>query len=144
MSLYEIVDGKIIVTTSTGWRVECLPYGDDLMRAGSALAFPEEPQPPRYKVGEPEEGEREVWVPYNEESIQDPNTPVEDKQAWEEYVPLRDAYRTEVGEIQARQTLMRGRVMALRATRVLDAPDLAAWAREREEFYGIPADMTQP
>jgi hypothetical protein len=136
--LFEIVDGKVIVTTSTGWKVECLPFGDDLMRAGSALAFPDKPEPPTYVLGAPEEGEREVRVPYNEESIQDPDTPEEDREAWAAYLPLRDAYVAEVAEIQSRQMLMRARVMAHRATRVIDRPDLDAWAKDREVFYGIP------
>jgi hypothetical protein len=136
--LFEIVDGKVIVTTSTGWRVECLSYGDDLMRAGSALVFPEKPDPPAYRLGEPEEGEREIWVPYTDESIQDPATPEEDREAWAEYLPKREAYEQEVAAIQGRQTLMRSRVMVYRATKILDLPGLHEWAQERIELYGIP------
>ena len=33
---------------------------------------------------------------------------------------------------------MRARVMIHKATRVLDQPDLDAWAKKQEEFYGIP------
>jgi len=138
MSLFEVVEGKVIVTTSTGWRVECLPYGDDFMRAGSALALPEKPEPPTYRMGEPEEGEREIWVPYTEASIADKDTPEEDRAAWAEYIPKRDAYLAEVAAVQYQQELMRGRVLVYRATRVLDLPDLREWARMRNEFYGIP------
>lgn len=136
--LFEIVDGKVIVTTSTGWKVECLPYGDDLMRAGTALVLPDKPEPPTYVLGDPEEGEREFRVPYTDTSIEDENTPAEDTEAWGEYLPLRAAYNREVGVIQMQQSLMRARVMAHRATKILDLPDLSVWAKEREEFYGIP------
>lgn len=136
--MFEMVDGEVVVTTSTGWRVVCLPFGDDLMRAGSALVYPEKPEPPTYRLGEPEEGEREIWVPYTEASIADPDTPEADRQAWAEYLPLRNAYEREVASIQDRQATMRARVMIYRATRVLGQPDLTRWAREREEIYGIP------
>ena len=86
--LFEIVDGKVIVTTSTGARVECLPYGDDLMRAGTALTLPDKPQAPTYVLGEPEEGERQIRVPYTATSIDDSSTPPEDTEAWGKYVPL--------------------------------------------------------
>lgn len=136
--LFEIVDGKVIVTTSTGWRVECLPFGDDLMRAGTALVFPEKPEPPNYRLGEPEEGEREIWVPHTEASIQDPETPEEDKRAWAEYLPKLEAYGQEVSALVEQQSVMRSRVMVYRATKIVELPDLDEWAKEREEFYGIP------
>lgn len=136
--LFEIVDGKVIVTTATGWRVECLPYGDDLMRAGTALVLPDAPEPPTYVLGQPEEGERQIRVPYTDTSIEDENTPAEDTEAWGEYLPLRAAYEQEVAAIQEQKFLMRARVMVHKATKILDLPDLHAWAKEQEEFYGIP------
>jgi len=136
--LFEIVNGKVIVTTSTGWRVECLPFGDDLMRAGTALALPDKPQPPTYLLGNPEEDDRQIRVPYTDTSINDSSVPAEDTEAWVEYVVKRNAWQAEVASVQAQQSLMRSRVMVYRATRVLDMPDLKAWAETRENFYGIP------
>ena len=136
--LFEIVDGKVIVTTSTGARVECLPYGDDLMRAGTALILPDKPEAPSYLMGEPEEDERQIYVPYTETSIADPSTPPEDLAAWEEYVPKKLAYDLEVKAIEERQGLMRGRVLIHKATRVVGQPDLHEWAKHQAEFYGIP------
>ena len=136
--LFEVIDGKVIVTTSTGARVECLPYGDDLMRAGTALAFPEKPEPPTYLLGDPEEDERQIYVPYTATSIDDETTPPEDTQAWAEYVPLLLAYNLEVAAIEEKQALMRARVMIHKATRVIDQPDLQVWAKMQNEFYGIP------
>lgn len=143
--LFEVIDGKVIVTTSTGARVECLPYGDDLMRAGTALTLPDKPEPPTYVLGEPEEGEREIRVPYTATSIDDSNTPAEDTEAWGKYVPLLLAYNLEVEAIKEKQTLMRARVMIHKATRVLDQPDLSVWAKMQEEFYGIavPEDKNE-
>lgn len=136
--LFEVIDGKVIVTTSTGARVECLPYGDDLMRAGTALIFPDKPDAPTYLLGEPEEGERQIYVPYTATSIDDEKTPAEDTEAWGKYVPLLLAYNLEVAAIEEEKGLMRARVLLHKATQIIDMPDLAAWAKEQEEFYGIP------
>jgi len=136
--LFEIVDGKVIVTTSTGAKVECLPYGDDLMRAGTALTLPDKPEPPTYLLGEPEEGERQIYVPYTATSIDDEKTPAEDTAKWAAYVPLLLAYNLEVAAIEEKQALMRARVMIHKATRVIDQPDLHAWGKMQQEFYGIP------
>lgn len=136
--LFEVIDGKVIVTTSTGARVECLPYGDDLMRAGTALTLPEKPEAPTYLLGEPDEDERQIRVPYTATSIDDEKTPAEDTEAWGKYVPLLLAYNLEVAAIEEKQALMRARVMIHKATRVIDQPDLQVWATMQEEFYGIP------
>ena len=136
--LFEVIDGKVIVTTSTGARVECLPYADDLMRAGTALVLPDKPEAPTYVLGEPEEGEREIRVPYTATSIDDEKTPAEDTEAWGQYVPLLLAYNLEVKAIEEKQGLMRARVLIHKATRVIDQPDLHEWAKQQEEFYGIP------
>lgn len=142
-NLFEIVDGKVIVTTSTGWQVECLPYGDDFMRAGTALSFPEKPAPPTYLLGEPEEGERQIRVPYTETSIDDEKTPAEDTEAWGKYLIARSAYDRETAILQTQQSLMKARVMIHKATRIIDPPDLTAWAKERDEFYGIPRQSSE-
>lgn len=139
--LFEVIDGKVIVTTSTGARVECLPYGDDLMRAGTALTLPDTPEAPTYVLGEPEGGEREIRVPYTATSIDDEKTPLEDTEAWGKYVPLLLAYNLEVEAIEEKQALMRARVMIHKATRVIDQPDLGVWAKMQEEFYGIAVDI---
>lgn len=136
--LFEIIDGKVIVTTSTGAKVECLPYGDDFMRAGTALIMPDKPKPPFYELGESEEGETAIMVPYTATSIDDEKTPAEDTEAWGKYVPLLLAYNLEVQAIEEKQALMKARVMIHKATRVLDQPDLDVWAKTQEEFYGIP------
>ena len=139
--LFEVIDGKVIVTTSTGARVECLPYADDLMRAGTALTLPEKPEPPTYLMGEPEEGERQIYVPYTATSIADTSKPPseEDLAAWEVYSVDLLAYELEVKAIEEKQGLMRGMVLIDLATRVIDQPDLSVWAKRREDRYGIPS-----
>ena len=41
-------DGTVIATVQSGWQVECLPVGDLLLRVGSHIERPEEPEPPTY------------------------------------------------------------------------------------------------
>ena len=139
-ALYEIVVGAVIVTTSTGHRVECLPYGDDLMRAGSALVLPDKPSPPTYPLGEPGEDGTVIRVPYTAQSIDGSDVPAEDTEAWGQYLLAMREYNIQLASVQAQANLMKSRVLIHRATRVLDLPpDLNAWAQERLDFYGIPA-----
>jgi hypothetical protein len=138
LEFYQIVGGKVIVTTSTGWRVECLPYADQLMLVGSALTLPDgvtEPDPPRYEMrGEFVDGETR---PYDEKSINGPDVSTKDKAAWEQYLADKADYDDEVSALQTRKALLQARFMALKATRVIDQPDLGEWKREQEE-WGIP------
>lgn len=139
LEFYQIVGGKVIVTTSTGWRVECLPYADQLLLVGSALALPEgviEPEPPRYELrGEFVEGEMRA---YDEKSIKGPDVSDEDKEAWEQYLSNKIEYDAETAALQTRRALLQTRFIALKATRVIDQPDLQEWKREQEEEWGIP------
>jgi hypothetical protein len=137
LEFYHIAGGKVVVTTSTGWAVECLPYADQLNLVGTSLTLPEgleEPQPPRYELrGEFVEGDTR---PYDEESIKD--APEEDQEAWEQYLIDKAEYDAEVSALDTRIALLRARFMALKATRVVDQPDLQEWKREQEEEWGIP------
>ena len=63
------------------------PYGDDLMRAGTALTLPDKPEAPSYLMGEPEEDERQIYVPYTETSIADPSTPPERRESMARLYP---------------------------------------------------------
>lgn len=139
LEFYEIIGGKVIVTMHTGWQLECLPYADQLMLVGSALTLPDgvvEPSPPRYELrGEFAEGETR---PYDEKSIEGPDIPPEDKEAWELYLADKADYDAEVSALQTRVATLRARFMALKATRIIDQPDLLEWKREQEEEWGIP------
>ena len=135
--LFEVENGRVYVTTSTGWRVECLPYGDDLMRAGTALVLPDKPIPPTYIVGE---GEEAIRLPYTAAAIEGASDV--DKLAWDQYVEAMGDYTAIELAVRFQQSLMRSRVMVHKATKVANMPDLKAWAQEREEFYGIPVPQT--
>jgi len=133
--MYEINDkGEVIVTTTTGYKVKCLPYGDDMMSAGSALVLPEKPNPPTYEIGE---GEDAVRVPYTPDSIDDESVSAEDTELWGQYLIKLQEYKRQMQVIETQKAVMRGRVMVYRATEIVDLPDLDEWAKEREEFYGI-------
>ena len=133
--MYQIQDGRVYVTTSTGAKVECLPYGDLLVRAGSTLIPPEMPTPPTYTMTDGDGEERRIA--YSEKSIQDSSTPDEDKAAWASYLDQMAAYQTELAALEARRNLQRVNIMALKAVRVVGQPDLEIWAKEMEDLFGI-------
>jgi hypothetical protein len=133
---YEIEDGHVYVTTSTGARVECLAMGDQLMRVGTAILDPTEPTVPTYTAVSVEGGTEDF--PHNEKSIQDPKTPDEDRAAWAEYLVAKADHDAKAAANESRRATLRVRFMALRATRVVGQPDLEEWAREQEEEWAIP------
>lgn len=134
---YEIEDGRVYVTTSTGARVECLAMGDQLMRVGTAILDPTEPTVPMYEVPDFTGGEPEVF-PHNAKSIEDANTSDEDRAAWAEYLVAKADRDAKAAANESRRATLRVRFMALRATRVVGQPDLEEWAREQEEEWAIP------
>ena len=133
---YEIEDGRVYVTTSTGARVECLAMGDQLMRVGTAILDPTEPTVPMYTAVSVEGGTEDF--PHDEKSIQDPKTPDEDRAAWAEYLVAKADHDAKAAANESRRATLRVRFMALRATRVVGHPDLEEWAREQEEEWAIP------
>lgn len=127
-------DGKVYVTTSTGVVVQCLPYFNELMIAGSALAYPDEPPVPTYALKDADGDE--YAIPYTQEAVDDPKTPAEDRERWAAYLQLRDAYEIERAKVKRQKDEKQIRLLALKATRLVDV-DLDAWAREYREDYGI-------
>jgi len=134
---YTIEDGSVIVTVSTGVRLKCLPYWNEVIMAGSALSFPDKPDAPTYTMIDADKDEFEI--PYTQEAIDDPKTPDEDKALWAEYLDQMAEYDSEVMQIRGQKELMRTRVMSLKATEFADPFDLDAWAEEQRDYYGIPA-----
>ena len=133
-TFYELRDGKVYVTTSTGIEVQCLPFWNEVMMAGSALSFPDEPQVPIYIMTDADQ--EIVERPYNQEAIDDPKTPEEDRVEWAAYLELKDQYEQDKAKVRYKQEMMRTRVLAIKATRVKGL-DLDAWANEHLEMYGI-------
>jgi len=131
----EETGGRVYVTTSTGWRVECMPVAGALMRVGTASAEPEKPAPPTYKVTDVA-GEVETF-PHDATSIEDPKTTNEEREAWGAYLIAKSAYEQELAEVEARRNLKKARFMALKGIRLPKQPDLEAWAKEQAE-YDIP------
>jgi len=109
-------DGAIVVTTSSGWEVECQPVADLLLRVGQNLVEPEPPTVPTYTVtgagGETDQR------PYDQEAIDDPSTPDEDRERWAAYLDARADYDAEMDRVETRRNEMRGRFMALRGAKI--------------------------
>ncbi|MHC4413449.1 MAG: hypothetical protein ACYSW6_10870 [Planctomycetota bacterium] len=126
---YTVENGRVYTLISGRWKVECLPYMDDIMRAGSALLIPDAPEIPTYTFIDAD-GDTETKE-YTQAAIDDPNTPEEDREKWAVYLVEKAAYDIDVGAIKSQQAQMKARVFAYRALR-------NEWAKEREEFYGIP------
>jgi hypothetical protein len=128
--------GRVYVTTSTGWRVECMPVGDLLMRVGSKLKDPEEPEPPTYTMTDVTGDTREI--PHDEVSIEDPKTTDAEREAWAEYLDLSEEYDRETLRITRIRNEQKARFIALRGIKVEGIPsDLDEWAREQEDLYGL-------
>ena len=136
-TLYEVEsDGTVVVTTASGWQVECQPVADLLLRAGQTLTEPDAPEPPTYTVtgagGETEERT------YDQEAADDPKTPAEDREKWGAYLEAKAAYDAEMAAIAAKRNEMRGRFMALRGVQVRGLPaDLESWAAEQRALFGF-------
>lgn len=134
---YKVEDnGTVVVTTSSGWIVECQPVAALLLRVGQNLVEPLPPEPPTYTVigigGASEQR------PYDQEAADDPKTPDEDRAKWAVYLEQKRVYEAEVARITNQRNEMRGRFMALRGVRVRDLPvDLEAWAEEQRTLFGF-------
>jgi len=136
-------DGTVLVTTSTGWVVECQPVADLLLRVGSNLPEPPEPDPPTYEmVGA---GGATETKTYDAEGIADPKTPPEDKAKWAAYLDVKALYDDMIARNERKRNEMRGRFMALRGIKVRGMPDdLEAWAQEQEVLFGLTIDANLP
>lgn len=135
--MFEVKEGRIYVTTSTGWRVECMPYASQVMLAGTALPVPQKPEPPTYTVIDPTDGE-EILIPLTEEivNLKDDLTDAE-KEAWAEYSDMRTVYEVQEAFARQERTIHQMRFIALKATQLVDPPDFDEWAQERVEIFGM-------
>jgi len=135
--LYKVEDdGTVTVVTSSGWTVECQPVAALLLRVGQNLVEPMPPEVPTYTIASPIGGKEER--PYDQEAVDDPKTPEEDRTKWELYQFALGQYGLEVQRITNQRNEMRGRFMALRGVKVRGLPDdLEAWAQEQTLLYGF-------
>ncbi len=113
-------DGRVVVTTSRGHKVACLPVGAMIDRLRAQY---EERMPPVPTYSFTDASGTEVKVPYTAESIADDATPDEDKEAWTEYMAARLAVEAERDE-----NILR--VVAVRGVEVLTMPD--DWETEHQ------------
>jgi hypothetical protein len=132
-------DGAIVVTTASGWEVECQPVADLLLRVGQNLVEPEAPEPPTYTVtgagGETEERT------YDQEAIDDPKTPEEDQVLWQAYLIEKRDYDAAMAAVEQKRNELRGRFMALRGVKVRGLPtDLETWAAEQQTLFGFEVE----
>lgn len=119
-------DGRIIVTTSRGHKVECLPISTliDQVRAQYEDRMPEAPT---YTITDA--GGSTVEVPHTAETIMDDATPDEEKQTWTEYL-------VQTAEVEAEMNERTLRAVAIKGIRVLDMPPEEEWLAEHE-FMGL-------
>lgn len=136
-------DGTVVVTTQSGWIVECLPVGDLMLRVGSHLVYPTEPEPPTYTI-EGAGGSTEERT-HDETSIEDTKTTDEERTAWDAYQEALTEYDRECAKLDAQRNEMRGTFINLEGMRVRGLPDdLEAWAENRRTRYGFEIDATTP
>ena len=129
-------NGAIVVTTASGWEVECQPVADLLLRVGQNLVEPELPDVPTYVVTGAG-GETETRT-YDQEAIDDPKTPDEDREAWATYLDEKAAYDAAMEAVEQKRNELRGRFMALRGVKVRGLPgDLETWANEQRTLFGF-------
>lgn len=127
--------GRVIVTTSRGIRVVCKPVatmldGIDEEEHRKALAEVGVPSVPTYEVKDVS-GDVSA-VEYDQEAIDDPNTPDEDREAWEEY---RDKLAQAEALAQQRSNDRMMRIIAVSGTEILDPEPEDEWTA-RHEFMG--------
>jgi hypothetical protein len=118
--------GRVIVTTSRGRRVECLPTQmviDQVRELYSDM----KPDPPEYTVTDVS-GAQEVRR-YTETTITGPNVSDEDKQKWVEYL-------AEVARIDREYNDHVLRVVAVECIKILDMPPEEEWVKRDKWIYG--------
>lgn len=124
--------GPVLVTTSRGVEVECLPIINLLDSVEASVEYPD---PPTY-VATDASGV-EIERPHNEESIEDERTTDEEKAQWAQYLEA-------CAEADQRKNMLRLRVMAARGIRLADESLWERWAAE-ERAWGIrvPEDESE-
>jgi hypothetical protein len=123
-------DGRVIVTTSRGHRVECLPIATMLDEL-SAEYNEKMPSPPTHQISDVTG--TTIDVPYTEESISKlADVPEADKEAWAKYLEEKAVLEAELAE-------RRIRVIATRGIKVIDMPAEETWIAEHEFLgYTVP------
>jgi len=140
VTLYEEIDGQIIVTLDSGARVRCMPVGDLFAQVGQGIKDPPKPKPPTYTVvdiaGDVTEHD------HTQATIDDERTEEETRQEWAAYQADLADWKKACAENNAKRTEMRGRFLIRKGFQVMDLPNLVKWAEEQRELYGfdIPSD----
>lgn len=132
--MYTFENGRVMVTTSTGARVQCKGVFAMLMQAGSTIPSPDEPLPPTYEIvglgGETQHAH------HTADSIKERSTP-EEKEQWEQYLKAHAEYAAQKAARDMAVARLRTNVLVDRGIVVLDTPDLDRWAERVSERYGI-------
>lgn len=118
---------RVIVTTSRGWRVECLPVQPMLDELGTAESHPDMPPIPTYVVTDVSGAT--VEQRYTAEIVASDDTPEEDRLAWQRR-------EEKLAEVRAELSERRLRVIGTRGVKVLDMPADEKWIPEHEWLYG--------
>jgi hypothetical protein len=116
-----------------------MPVADLLLRVGSNLVDPPEPEAPTYTITGA--GGAEEQRTHTQESIDDPKTTDEERIAWAFYLEQLEEWEAHTAELDTKRGELRGRFMALRGVKVRGLPDdLQAWANEQQLLYGFEVD----
>lgn len=123
---------RVIVTTSRGQRVECLPT-QQVVDQVRELYEERKPDPPSYTLTDVSGATEEIR--YTEVTITGPNVSEEDKAKWVKYLEA-------VAEIDAEYNKHILRVIASECVVMLDMPPVEEWVARDRRIYGdvIPDD----
>lgn len=123
----------VIVTTSRGHNVMCLPIAPLLEEVREAHER-KKPPIPTYTITDV--AGSEMVIAHNDTSIADENTPEEDKEKWAEY-------KAQVAEIDAELNEATMRAVAVKGIRILTMPPEEEWLAEHE-FLGLTVPEKKP
>jgi hypothetical protein len=131
-------DGRVYYTTSRGVEVECLGIIDAIQEQENNIrAQIDWPVAPTYKFSDDE-----IERPHTEESIKDPKTTDEERQAWNEY---KAALAVANADFNARIAEARMRLLATRGVRIVDYERREKQWIEEHEWLGmkVPEDARE-
>lgn len=125
-------DSAVVVTTSRGKRVECLPITPML---DELQAEYDEKMPPAPTHTITDVAGSSIEIPYTDKTIE--NAPDDDKERWAKYIEEKSAVESELNE-------RRVRIIATRGIRIIGMPPDDEWVKEHKFLgYDVPDGKLQ-
>ena len=123
---------EVLVTCSTGTTVRCLPISATLQAIRETVKLPD---PPTYQMKDV--AGSVLDVEYDQDAIDDPNTPEEDKQAWAEY-------QQALAEATAERNRRIFSRVCRRGIKVVDGLSMGQFIKDlKEDGIDAPTDKTK-